>query len=330
MKPLVHRRGAESGYALVLVMFFLALLVLTTVAAAPTVLSNIQREKEVEMVWRGKQYARAIRLYSIKMNRLPTSLDDLTKPKTGLRFMRQAYKDPMNGIDGSWRLIYLGPNGQLVGSLKDPGTTSPFGQMAQSPAGGQGMGSSVFASQNSFGSGNSAFGNSNSASSVAASLGQNSRFGQNSSFGQAGGGTQGAALGSALQNSSPPTDPNVQNPDTPSDSGQPAPLGMMDASNTFGGKIVGVGSKVDKKSFLWFEKAKNYRQFEFVAQPVIYVQRSPASVGIGTPVQNQDGASPFGSSNSLSNPGINPNSQNLGGTPDPSGNTPLQAQPQNQ
>ena len=32
--------------------------------------------------------------------------------------MRQAYKDPMNAKDGDWRLIYVSPTGQLIGSLK--------------------------------------------------------------------------------------------------------------------------------------------------------------------------------------------------------------------
>jgi len=55
------------------------------------------------------------------MGRFPTSLDDLTKPKLGsLRFMRQAYKDPMNKENGEWRLIYVGAAGQLIGSLKPP------------------------------------------------------------------------------------------------------------------------------------------------------------------------------------------------------------------
>ena len=70
------------------------------------------------MVWRGKQYVRGIRLFYQRMHRFPVELDDLTKPKTGLRFMRQAYKDPMNQVDGTWRLIYLGPGGVLIGSLK--------------------------------------------------------------------------------------------------------------------------------------------------------------------------------------------------------------------
>jgi len=54
---------------------------------------------------------------------------DLTKPKLGsLRFMRQAYDDPMNKTDGSWRMIYVGPAGQLIGSLKPQQTFQMPGQ----------------------------------------------------------------------------------------------------------------------------------------------------------------------------------------------------------
>src|SRR5260370_1900655 len=71
------------------------------------------------MIWRGKQYARGVKMYYRKTGKFPTSMDDLIKPKLGsLRFMRQAYKDPMNAKNGDWRLIYVGPSGQLIGSLK--------------------------------------------------------------------------------------------------------------------------------------------------------------------------------------------------------------------
>ena len=59
MKPSRTTRRAEkrdSGYAIVIVMFFLALLVLGMAAAAPTILSNVQREREKDMVWKGEQY----------------------------------------------------------------------------------------------------------------------------------------------------------------------------------------------------------------------------------------------------------------------------------
>lgn len=111
-------KNRQAGYALLLVMFFVALLVLAVAAAAPSVLTQVRREKEQQMIWRGKQYALGVQRYYTKLHRFPTSLDDLYKPKTGIRFMRQAYKDPTNKEDGAWRLIYVGPNGQLIGSLK--------------------------------------------------------------------------------------------------------------------------------------------------------------------------------------------------------------------
>ncbi len=112
-------KRSERGYALLLVIFLVTVLLISTMAIAPNILTEGQREKEKEMIWRGKQYTRGVKLYYRKMGRFPTALDDLTKPKVGsLRFMRQAYKDPMNKEDGSWRFIYVGPAGQLIGSLK--------------------------------------------------------------------------------------------------------------------------------------------------------------------------------------------------------------------
>ena len=102
-----------------MVIFMTTMLLILATMVAPNIKTEGQREKEKEMIWRGKQYARGIKLYYRKLGRFPTSVDDLTKPKVGsLRFMRQAYKDPMNAQDGSWRLIYVGPAGQLIGSLK--------------------------------------------------------------------------------------------------------------------------------------------------------------------------------------------------------------------
>ena len=123
------RRRREQGFALLLVVFMTTMLLVLATMVAPNIRTQGQREKEEEMIWRGKQYARGVKLYYRKMGRFPTSIDDLTKPKIGsLRFMRQAYKDPMNTQDGSWRFIYVGPAGQLIGSLKPPQANLQFGQ----------------------------------------------------------------------------------------------------------------------------------------------------------------------------------------------------------
>src|SRR5438034_2278341 len=113
------QRQQEGGYAVMLVLLLATLMFIAAMSAAPNIRNQGRRERETEMVWRGKQYIRGIKMYYRKTGKFPTSLEDLIKPKIGnIRFMRQAYKDPMNGKDGEWRLIYVGPAGQLIGSLK--------------------------------------------------------------------------------------------------------------------------------------------------------------------------------------------------------------------
>ncbi len=108
---------AQRGYALLSVIFLAAVMIIVAAAAAPVLLTQGRREKEADMIWRGEQYARAVKLYYRKNGRFPNSIEDLEKPKNNLRYLRKAYKDPMNTEDGAWRLIYIAPNGQLIGSL---------------------------------------------------------------------------------------------------------------------------------------------------------------------------------------------------------------------
>jgi type II secretory pathway pseudopilin PulG len=108
----------ESGYTLLMVVFLVATSLVLSAAVVPNLLIEGRREREEEMIWRGEQYQRAIGLYFRKFGRYPTKIDDLTKQTNGVRFLRQAYPDPMNKEDGSWRFIYVGPNGQLIGSVR--------------------------------------------------------------------------------------------------------------------------------------------------------------------------------------------------------------------
>jgi hypothetical protein len=250
----------------------MALVVIATAVIQPNVLIEGRRDKEEELIWRGKQYVRGIRLYVryYQMHggaaRFPTSMEDLTKNKVGIRFMRQEYKDPVNSVDGSWRFIYVGPNGQLIGSLKPrPLGGTSTGSAAGGTAGGFG---SLFAnsSQSSFGSsaqGGSSFGSS--------SFG-NSSFG-NSSFGNSANGTApnpatsgGTAAGTGV---TPDRGTNPQGTDAAADQmSTPQAIASSDTStDVIGGNIIGVGSKVNHSSVIWYDKAKNYRQFEFVWDP---------------------------------------------------------------
>jgi hypothetical protein len=204
--------SCEDGYALMMVVFFTALMLVAAMVAAPRILLEGKREKEKEMIWRGHQYVRGVKLYYHKMGHFPTSIDDLTKPKTGsLRFMRQAYKDPMNGEDGTWRLIYVGPAGQLIGSLKPP-------QTLQLPTGGAGLGTAASTmANNSTGqpAGSSAFGSSSS-SAFGSSSGFGS-FGSSSATGGTGAGNAAPGAGAASPTGGgggSPTQPGTpQNPD---------------------------------------------------------------------------------------------------------------------
>jgi type II secretory pathway pseudopilin PulG len=136
------RRGnAQRGYALLMAVFLGALMLVAVTAAAPNILTQGRRDKEDEMIWRGEQYARAVRLFYRKNGRFPTSIDELVEKRTQVRYLRQRYKDPMNSEDGSWRLIYIGPGGQLIGSITRTGALQfPAAQPGQQPGKSPGAG----------------------------------------------------------------------------------------------------------------------------------------------------------------------------------------------
>jgi type II secretory pathway pseudopilin PulG len=135
-------RRAQRGYALLSIIVLGAILIVTAAAALPNIFTQGTREQEAEMIWRGKQYARAVKLFYRKNGRFPASLDELIKKQGNLRYLRKEYKDPFNREDGKWRLIYVLPNGQLVGSLtrvnillQVPGQPQRPGAQGPPPAG---------------------------------------------------------------------------------------------------------------------------------------------------------------------------------------------------
>lgn len=111
-------RQKQAGYSLMMVIFMVATMILLVSTAVLRIDTQGRRERETETVWRGEQYQHAIEMYYRKFGRFPTKVDDLVKQTNGMRFLRQAYTDPMNKEDGSWRFIYYGPGGQLIGSLR--------------------------------------------------------------------------------------------------------------------------------------------------------------------------------------------------------------------
>jgi len=289
---------------------------LSTMSIAPNILTEGRRQKEAEMIWRGKQYTRGIKLFYRKTGKFPTSMDDLTKPKFGsLRFMRQAYKDPMNAKDGEWRLIYVGPTGQLIGSLKAPQTIqmsglagqagtipgTPAGQLAaqsSSPGFGQAFGQ---AAGQTFGNPGTAATAPAGASAAAPGAGQPSN----------------PASGADANANANPTDASGASADATDAANQ----ALLDSEppTVMGGNIIGVGSKINQRSITVYEKAKNYKQFEFIWDP------AKDAIAIGGAAGPQIGT-PAGQPNSFgTSPTANPNSPGapLSSQPGPPETTPV-------
>ena len=111
-------RHRDSGYALLMVILLAALVLIALSAVAPQVLTQGQREKEEELVFRGDQYRRAIGTFYKKFGRYPNSVEELLHTND-LSFLRREYRDPMT-LEGKWRFIRVGPNGEFIGARVRP------------------------------------------------------------------------------------------------------------------------------------------------------------------------------------------------------------------
>lgn len=177
--PIRERKPSEDGYMLLVAIFLLALLVLSLSAAAPRIAKSIQRDREVETMHRGKQYARAIQLYYRKFHAYPPSVDALVNTDN-IRFLRKKYIDPMTG-KADWKPIMFGQNktplamgffgqplgglaGQPIAGTGPSGTGGMPGNTGFGSNTGGGIGSSFGSGGSSFGSGGSSFGSGGSAS----------------------------------------------------------------------------------------------------------------------------------------------------------------------
>ncbi|MCX8160057.1 MAG: type II secretion system GspH family protein [Candidatus Saccharicenans sp.] len=98
------------GYTLLLLLIVIFVMSLGLLVAVPVLETQLRREKEEELIFRGKQYVEAIRLYQQKKpGAYPSSLEDLVKEKC----LRRVYRDPM-AEDGKWNLLLI-PSGAEAG-----------------------------------------------------------------------------------------------------------------------------------------------------------------------------------------------------------------------
>jgi type II secretory pathway pseudopilin PulG len=89
---------------MVVLLVALAIMGVALSVALPVWRTVVQREREEELVFRGRQYARAIGLFQRRFaNAYPPSLDVLVEQK----FLRKKFKDPMTE-DGAFQVLYQG------------------------------------------------------------------------------------------------------------------------------------------------------------------------------------------------------------------------------
>ncbi|MGB7680328.1 MAG: hypothetical protein WBL70_01595 [Candidatus Acidiferrales bacterium] len=341
-------KSREAGYTLLFTVFLVAMTLITSAVVVLDIKTQGKREKEEEMIWRGEQFKKAIRRYSQKFGKYPQSMDDLVKPTNGVRFLRKAYKDPVNP-EGKWRFIYVTPAGALIGSVRYTSLQEMalLDQMAM--RGG-------------------AAGAIPGASAMAGLLGAAGGLGGagTTGFGGTAGGAAGATGATALppcQPTPPTTNPDSPPPDSPEYPPQTSPntanctpqngaagtqngqdsngfggfglesngsgglgqqlgqqlgqaLGQPLETTTIGGSIIGVGSMMDQPSLKVYKLAKKYKQWEFIYNPLEQQQAQGAGASGGL-----TGATP---SNEMGSPiggglGGNQGSSPFGPTPQPSG-----------
>lgn len=105
----------SKGYTLIILMVVVSVMAVGLLVAVPVWQNQIQREKEEELIFRGKQYVEAIRLYQMKNpGAFPKSLEELKEKKC----IRKLYKDPMTE-KGEWNLVLNYP-GVSLGKEKSP------------------------------------------------------------------------------------------------------------------------------------------------------------------------------------------------------------------
>jgi type II secretory pathway pseudopilin PulG len=91
----------NAGYTIVMLLVVAAVLAVGLLVAVPIWQTQIQRENEEELIFRGTQYVEAIRLYQQKNpGQFPRTLEELYKK----RYLRRLYPDPMTK-HGKWDVL---------------------------------------------------------------------------------------------------------------------------------------------------------------------------------------------------------------------------------
>jgi len=285
-------RPSEEGYGLMAVVFLVALLTISLSIALPKISKQIQRDREIETMHRGKQYIRALRMYYKQFGAYPPNVDALVKPTNNIRFLRKKYLDPTTG-QPDWKPVLFGQN-------KAPTAMGFFNQ----PLGGVGCGTNPLGtSASAMASSSGAFGSTNSGANSGSATDASSNCGV-PGLNTTTPGDVSATSTSNTATTANPSDPNAANTGSVLNSafGQPG--------QTFGGAgIIGFSPSSPKQSILLYKKKNHYNEWEFVYDP-----RAEMLQGQGMPQNNvplQPGA-----------PGLSPQATPTAPTAQPTSQTP--------
>ncbi|MDJ0838971.1 MAG: hypothetical protein QNK37_20795 [Acidobacteriota bacterium] len=118
--------GNRRGHILLLAIIMVTLLTITFAMTMQPALTQTQRMREKETIYRGKHLADGLRRFYFKYGRFPFELDELIEQEP--RFVRRVYECPVSP-DGEWTLVYLMPEDRgRVTNLKGipvPGRSLP-------------------------------------------------------------------------------------------------------------------------------------------------------------------------------------------------------------
>jgi type II secretory pathway pseudopilin PulG len=115
-RPRRPRQGrgeaGERGYTLVILLILVTTLNVLVAASLPAWSAMDQREKEEELIFRGLQYAEAIRVFQTRFGRLPVRLEELIEVEP--RSIRKLWEDPLTG-KAEWGLVFASAAGGAPG-----------------------------------------------------------------------------------------------------------------------------------------------------------------------------------------------------------------------
>jgi len=104
----LNARSRQQGFILALLLGLMMVMGIFLMKAVPSVIVEVQRGAEEELIFRGEAMARGIRLYQQRTGAYPTRLEDMMKLRPPV--LRKLYKDPMSQ-DGEWDLVTAVPVG---------------------------------------------------------------------------------------------------------------------------------------------------------------------------------------------------------------------------